>query len=175
MKVLKRIVIVLIILILVVGGAVFAGMYYIGDMAIDSALDSLVQPETKPDPSGQASGNITGGANEAVGSGQSGKRSSTEPVQETDGSKSAPAESDPLHFTDENVQAIKDQVTLNDKLLASKIVLSKLTSDELNYLTGLLAGGVTDEEFSEAKQFALKKFSKEDISEIYSIYKKYVK
>ncbi len=67
------------------------------------------------------------------------------------------------------------QVTFNDKRRIMQLVSSKLTGDDISYLTGLLKGGLTPEEKKLAVDLALKRFTPEEIKEIQNLYYRYQK
>jgi len=67
------------------------------------------------------------------------------------------------------------QVTFNDKRRIMQLVSSKLTGDDISYLTGLLKGGLTPEEKKLAVDLALKRFTPEEIKEIQNLYHRYQK
>jgi len=70
---------------------------------------------------------------------------------------------------------LSTQVTFDDKRRIMQLVSSKLTGDDISYLTGLLKGGLTPEEKRLAVDLALKRFTPEEIKEIQNLYYRYQK
>jgi hypothetical protein len=143
-------------------------------------------PDDPPSPiAGGPAGNPEGdsGKNEPQAPGQKASAPETKP-DTGDGISSSPSpgknasggsagNASSLLSTNE-VESIKASVTASDKLAASALVLSKLSGEDIAYLTGLLKDGLTKEEKEAAKQLCFARFGKEDIEKIYALYKKYM-
>jgi hypothetical protein len=76
-------------------------------------------------------------------------------------------------YTQEEMADISDSVSASDKISASLLVLSKLSPEDIQYLYGLMEGGLTPEEKGKAKELCFARFSDEEIEQIYDLYLKY--
>jgi len=74
----------------------------------------------------------------------------------------------------QKMNEIKNQVTAPEKVTAAVMVMSKLSTAEINQLKSLLAGGLTAEEKAKAKSIAFANFSSKEIEEIKDMYTKYM-
>lgn len=77
-------------------------------------------------------------------------------------------------FATNDIKEVKDSVTPTDKISIAAMLLKKLSASDINELKSMLSGGVTAAEKQRAKEIAYKRFSEEEIKEIYKIYRKYV-
>ncbi len=66
-------------------------------------------------------------------------------------------------------------LTFEEKRRIVQLVSSKLSASDINYLKGLLKGGLTPEKKRQAVNLALKKFTSQEIKEIRALYHKYTK
>lgn len=87
----------------------------------------------------------------------------------------APSQKEPEKEANSSDEDLSSQVTFNDKRRIMQLVSSKLTGDDISYLTGLLKGGLTPEEKKLAVDLALKRFTQEEIREIQNLYYRYQK
>ncbi|MGB9975797.1 hypothetical protein [Thermovenabulum sp.] len=69
----------------------------------------------------------------------------------------------------DNITKIENQ----DKAEIMKIVLGKLSRDDISFLLNLAKDGLTEEEKERAKALAYQRFTKEEIEEIKRLYEKY--
>ena len=69
---------------------------------------------------------------------------------------------------------LASRVSMEDKRRILQLVMRKLSADDINYLLGLLKGGLTAKEKKQAVELAYKRFTSEEIAEIKSYYKKYM-
>lgn len=78
-------------------------------------------------------------------------------------------------YSSDEMTDIKNSITASDKIAASVLVLSKLSAEDIQYLYGLLEGGLTSEEKAAAKDLCYSRFSKDEVAQIYEFYSKYTK
>lgn len=69
----------------------------------------------------------------------------------------------------------KTEVTFEDKQRAVKLISSKLSIKDVNYLISLFQGGLTPEKKRQAVKLAQERYSTEEIKEIRALYHKYIK
>lgn len=69
----------------------------------------------------------------------------------------------------------KTEVTFEDKQRAVKLISSKLSAKDINYLISLFQGGLTPEKKRQAVKLAQERYSTEEIKEIRALYHKYIK
>ncbi len=109
------------------------------------------------------------------------ENSGTKESKKTEESMESPGtvgEEEPLQagaYSQEQISSIQSKVTLADRVRALKLVLSKLSKDDIEMLKKMLDGGVSDEEKEEAKRMVYEKFSDEEVKIIKEIYSKYMK
>lgn len=165
----KKIIIIAVIVLLLTAGGILTSLYILGDKIIDEAIDmsiptlSEIQPETA-----QASAAPT----PSVPS----ESAPSQPAAEST-KVAAPAESSakqPPAVTVEKMKEIKEEVTATDKIEAATMVMSKLSTSEIDKLKGMLSGGLTAEEKAEAKKIAFANFTSEEIAKIKEMYTKYM-
>lgn len=77
--------------------------------------------------------------------------------------------------TSSNPIETKKEIPMKEKLEVTKIVVSKLSTPELNELKDMAAGGVSGEEKKKAKELIYSKFTKEEVEYFKEIYNKYIK
>jgi hypothetical protein len=77
-------------------------------------------------------------------------------------------------ITVDKINEVKDKVSAADKMEAAALVLKRLSTDEINMLTKMLAGGLTPEEKAQAEKLAYSKFTKDEIEKIRNMYLKYM-
>ncbi|MDP4109027.1 MAG: hypothetical protein Q8878_03250 [Bacillota bacterium] len=196
----KKIVMIIFLALILAGSVATLALYNFGGLVIDSAIESQssLAGNTEDAPSGSGSGshegnppsigsssqkpeNSTGGAlpgGDALKPQSGGlPAAASEPDTSGHSDKSertvGSAQQDAPVFSAKQAKKIEDSVTASDKISASALILSKLSSSDIKYLTGLLAGGLTAEEKAAAKKLCFERFSQEDIQKIYSLYKKY--
>ena len=75
--------------------------------------------------------------------------------------------------TEQEVQQKSEQVTRTDKLTAAKIILSSLTTSDIDKIREMSKGGFTANEKEKVKSMLLSRLSKEDFQVIYSMVVKY--
>ena len=92
---------------------------------------------------------------------------------ETTSVQEEPKNETPQVYTPEQIADISGSVSASDKLSASLLVLSKLSSEDISYLYGLMEGGLTSEEKAAAKELCFSRFTDEEVELIYDLYKKY--
>lgn len=169
----KKLIIIVAICLIVLAGGVLTGLYIIGDKLIDEAIDMGI-------PTIPALATVT--TNEV--------EEDAELTQETQVAQISQAadSSAPTNTTDidkksttkqpvipvEKMNDIKDKVTAQDKVSAAAMVMSKLSSDEVNQLKDMLSGGLTADEKAKAKSIAFANFSSKEIEEIKEMYTKYM-
>lgn len=155
-------------------------LYNIGDMIVDSAIESALSV-TVSTPSVSPVETILPSPDSAVPSALATDTESVTPNAEatTTTTNAASASSsnadapEPKQYTVSEIEDIKNSVSVEDKFSMSKMVLNNLTKEDIDYLTGLMSGGLTAEEKAAAKSICYARFSAEEIGEIYSFYKAY--
>lgn len=70
-------------------------------------------------------------------------------------------------------EKIEKTIPRSEKDEMMRFVLSRLSADDVRYLSGLLKGGLTAEEKASAKALAYSRFSAEEIKRVREYYKKY--
>lgn len=93
-----------------------------------------------------------------------------QPAQESQGTTDTG-----IAVTREKLEEIKESITPKDKVAAAKIVLSELSKSDINKLTKLSAGGITQDEKAEMKSIVYSKLTPEEIEEVKAMYTKYMK
>jgi len=130
--------------------------------------ESPLVPEVPEAPAG-AGGSMGG---DKTGGGENGSEAGPAGEGESEAKPSATPSEKPL-VTAEEAQRIKEKITAEDKIAVSTMVLSKLSASDIEYLTGLLAGGLTPSEKTAAKELCYERFNAEEIAKIRSFYEKY--
>lgn len=139
---------------------VFVNKFY--DMTEKLILENVKAPEAE-NPPPQNPQSPAGSEPPATG----GESSAEKPA--------APSQKEPEKEANSSDEDLSSQVTFNDKRRIMQLVSSKLTGDDISYLTGLLKGGLTPEEKKLAVDLALKRFTQEEIKEIQNLYYRYQK
>lgn len=75
----------------------------------------------------------------------------------------------------ESVKEIKNKVTMSEKASLTKLLLSKLTKNDISELKGMLSNGITSEEKRRAKEILYSRLSEDDINKIKDAYVRYTK
>ena len=190
----KKIVLIILLAIILLGSLTTLTLYNIGGFVLDGAIDNaLITKETdltvtdqngkqEPLPDADQNANQQGTADDVSDSTNNTQTSNTEAkntdANSTDTNNSSKSQvmeqpNVPL-YTEKQVEELKADISAKDKIAVSTMVLSKLSSTDIQYLTGLLADGLTEAEKAAAKKLCYERFSKKDIETIYSFYKKYV-
>lgn len=73
----------------------------------------------------------------------------------------------------ESAKAIKNKVSVSEKTMVTKLLLSKLSSRDISELKGMLSNGITAEEKKKAIEILYSRLSTEDIKKIKDAYIKY--
>ncbi len=180
----KKVIITIIVVLLIIAGSVLTGLYIIGDKIIDEVIDmemsiptenqdnTVINPSSNEEnvsdtPTNEGNKHVpTSETSVAVSTGD--KSANVNNVGEEKNKPSSPV------VTVKKMQEVKEKVTPQDKISAAAMVMSKLSSDDIDELQGMLAGGLTAEEKSKAKSIAYSKFSGKEIEEIKKIYHKYM-
>ncbi len=183
----KKILIITAIVVLVIAVVTLTGLYMIGDEIINEAIDmdieALTAESTMQADGASAAQNQkeiteiegTEDANKtsektssaaATVSGDSGEKADTSTIQDKSSAK-------PI-MTVEMMKKAKDEVSAQDKVTAASMVMSRLSSSDINKLKNMLPGGLTAEEKAEAKKIAYSRFTSEEILKIKRLYYKYM-
>ncbi len=194
----KKVIIILLALVLI-GSVATLALYSMGGMFLDNAFEALLsqQPdvlispspgEDSPTPGEDATGKPQQGGAQGGGSSgepaQSGQNSAEgtpspsgtqqaaqPPASEGEGKGQTAVGTDPI--TQDRLKSISDSITASDKISASFLVLGKLSTEDINYLYGLLEGGLTNEEKKAAKDLCYSRFTETEIEQIKELYAKY--
>ena len=78
-------------------------------------------------------------------------------------------------FTVDDIEAIKNRVTVEDRIKAALLVLRKLSPGDIALLKSMLKGGISVEEKEQAKQLVYSRFNDEEVQQIKEIYRKYIR
>lgn len=195
----KKVLIAIAVSVIIIAGIALIVMYNVGDRLIEEAITSDIL-SSKDVPIDQD--NASAIENEKVEETQAASSVSVTPVPEQASVSSTPTpeltktpESNnstqkPLSkaeqkvaqkaaeekkITTEKIVEIKNEVAPTDKISAAALILKRLSADDINVLKGYLSGGLSAEEKEKAKQIAYSRFTAEEISEIKSMYSKYMK
>lgn len=195
----KKVLIVLMSMILL-GSMATLALYNIGGFVLDTAIDNALASEeissadtaqnTKQEPLSTAEQNTTDqqvptvdSADDTLSEETNHSDASISETNHTEGNNSenstntpepkAAQQSNAPIITEKQAEEIKENVSAKDKIAVSMMVISNLSTEDIQYLTGLLANGLTASEKAAAKSLCYKRFSHEDIEKIHSLYKKY--
>lgn len=78
-------------------------------------------------------------------------------------------------ITKEKAKEIQESITFTDKMTAATLVAKRLSTEDVDLLKGMAAGGLSPEEKEKAKKIAFDRFTPEEIEQIKEIYHKYMK
>lgn len=78
-----------------------------------------------------------------------------------------------VEIVDKATQKIADSITREDKYAMVRLITSHLTSADIKYLAGLLAGGLTRDERLLAYRLAKQRFSGEELNTVREYYHRY--
>ncbi|MEA4846448.1 MAG: hypothetical protein VB106_04345 [Clostridiaceae bacterium] len=194
---LKRIAFIIAVFMLFVSAAAFAVLYRVGDRIADELIEQLLtfEAESEPD-TGTAALQQQGDATMAHGippapenepapieppkqpSGSStlAKQPSDMPSGQKDrGEETGPIAAAGFQISRERIEEIKGEVTAEDKMSMTAMVLKKLSQQDVERLIKMAAGGITADEKKEMKKLALERFTAEEINEIKKMYDKYLR
>lgn len=77
-------------------------------------------------------------------------------------------------ISESKIKDIENNISLKDKAIAMKLILSKLKPSDIKLLKKLASDGLTDEERKEAIKIALERYTAEEIEIIRELYHKYM-
>ena len=194
---LKRIAFVIAVFMLLVSAAAFAVLYRVGDRIADELIEQLLTFEAEgeldtgtdaPQQQGDAAmvyGITPSPENEPViieppgqpsGSSAPAKQPSDTPSMQMDKSEeTGPVAVAGFQISKERMEEIKREVTTEDKMSMTAMVLKKLSQQDVERLIKMAAGGITAGEKKEMKKLAFEKFTAEEINEIKKMYNKYLR
>jgi hypothetical protein len=157
--------------VLLIASIVLLGLYQMGGMILDSAIDSaLADTASGSDlPTGTDAGSSTSAPEMQTSEAVPGAENSTALSQNANKTTGT----DSIDYSTEQIKEIKDTVAPADQISISAMVLSKLSPDDVSYLSGLLQGGLTKEEKQAAKKLCYARFSSDEIKKICDYYKEY--
>ncbi len=196
----KKVILILLVFVLL-GSVSTLVLYNIGDYFLISAFDLVVSEEPEPanpetadhtpaqtqtapaetDAEMPREGTAPAGqeAEGAAQPGHSGEAESGKVDNAPQNTNSVPdgkgegEEKEILEHSSKEIADMADGVSATDKISASLLVLSKLSSADIQYLYDLAEGGLTPEEKAAAKKLCYARFNSEEIAQIYELYKKY--
>lgn len=103
-----------------------------------------------------------------------GSKPANDGKNETDTKKDTPSKPVSRKKTIEKAaEKIEKTIPRSEKDEMMRFVLSRLSADDVRYLSGLLKGGLTAEEKASAKKLAYSRFSSDEIKRVREYYKKY--
>lgn len=176
----KAIIIIISILFIITAGSIFA-LNKLGSEVIDTLIDSEIASLEQ-----QMESDISGIEDDTVSDDSTQQEvtpnSSIEPDSEAVTDSTNKDNRDEIKKPDKKkvvtvkqIQEIKDQVTMGDRMTAATLVMKRLSSDDIATLKELLSGGLTPEKQKEAVKIAYARFTAEEIVEIKELYHKYMK
>ena len=74
----------------------------------------------------------------------------------------------------QKAEDIEKQISRSDRSAMMRLIVKRLSTDDINYLAGLLSGGLTPEKLSAAKKLAISRFPADELKQIRAYYKKYM-
>ncbi len=184
----KAIIIIISILLVITAGSIFA-LNKLGNEVIDTLIDSEIASleqtgnditglggdQTTPDESAQSeeTQNNTPIDNKAIDNGTSADNTNTSNKEDIKSKTNNSVKKKVI--TVKQVQEIKDQVTVTDKMTAATLVMKRLSSDDISTLKELMSGGLTPQKKKEAVKIAYSRFTADEIVQIKELYHKYMK
>lgn len=202
MKKWKKVVIVLLCITVFLGAAGYiaynVAFDFVQDKMIETMLDSmldsgdvsvgeleLMAEVTLPEETATPSENITSDVIESTVSATSesstpSKKEEKKPnvkpqVKPETKSENKPVEEKREEAVDKMTQKISDSITRADKRAMVQLVTSHLSASDIKYLAGLIAGGLTGEEWRKAHRLAKQRFSGEELELVSMYYHRYKK
>ena len=76
-------------------------------------------------------------------------------------------------LVDKATDNVANFVSREDKVAMAKLITSRLSSSDISYLAGLLGGGLTREERSDAYKIAVARFRGDELNQVSRFYHKY--
>lgn len=193
-----RIIIILIVVLGVSAAAGFAALNYVADRIIDEGIaemldESAVGPITNGNGSNsELKANESAKENEQSDSSLNAMEDGEATIGEHAG-EVVPAETEMQAAADDSkvdekvkgadaqvvskgdLQAVSQQVPMQEKVEITKIVMSKLSGAEISELTAMASGGITTEEKKKAKDIVYSKFTPAEIEYLMELYNRYMK
>jgi hypothetical protein len=157
---------------------------YVANRVIDESITQMIDNPTsdqltvKSNPKGDTTNSVTS-AEETASTSNSVENDKPldvkEPTNEQLQTDKFPIESPTGEISKNELQAVNQQVPINEKVEITKMVVSKLSASEISELSSMASGGIDAEEKQKAKQIIYSKFTPEEIEYLQSLYYKYVK
>lgn len=95
-------------------------------------------------------------------------------MHETANEKTQPVTTDDIKIAvEQQAKNIAKSIPIKDKSAMLNLVLSNLTSSDLNYLMGLVLDGVSSSDLAQAKRIAMQSFNEEDLERVKGYYDTY--
>lgn len=181
----RRILLSIIILLFLSAIISFSFLYRMGEKAIEESILKLSELEESLNESMDAGKASEAGADKPISNSIKGNNATT--ITKNNGSKqnaAAPSNNargdtsqdwgdKESQQAAESAKAIKNKVSVSEKTMVTKLLLSKLSSRDISELKGMLSNGITAEEKKKAIEILYSRLSTEDIKKIKDAYIKY--
>lgn len=167
----KKIILIVIITLVVIQGAAFVALYFVGDKMIESVIESdfdkVLDENIADDKVLEKNENENASSAKTT---ENVKDNSSGTKQTEQGTQTK----EKKVLTVSQMKEAKDKVSSFEKVKVASVVLRKLSMSEINDLKGMTANGITEQEKEQVKQILDSKFSSSELDEIKSMYIKYL-